>query len=265
MASISFSVTERTVKGLLLSLALVVGVTCLVGNPAQADAEKNSAHPLLIAKSTSSDTSKTKKDASKKPSESKDEKKKSEESSSDKKAESSDEKDDKDEKAKVPIPTNATSVTTKQLVDKPAEYLGKNVKFVAEFFAYSNLALGYKPAFRDQKKYISFLVLQPNSHIPYSELKLAMPVPKEKDPKDPKNKMLGSLKDGDTIEVIGKVFSTALDEPWVDVLDIKRLKQAKSDEDDESEEEESDTASDNKSKDSKDKKKPTNTKKEKKK
>ena len=107
--------------------------------------------------------------------------------------------------------------------------MGKNIKFKADFFAFSNLALNYKPAMRPQKKYISLLVYRPKSKVPFSELKLAMKIPKEK---DPKNKMLTSLQDGDTVEITGNVFSTALDEPWVDVLQLKKLKSAKKDKSD---------------------------------
>ncbi len=100
-------------------------------------------------------------------------------------------------------------MTTQQLVDAPQSYLHKNVKFSAPFHAYSSLALDYKPALRPAKTHLSFLVLRPNSKVPFSEIKLAMPIPKDK---DPKNKLLQDLKDGDTIEVAGTVFATALDE-----------------------------------------------------
>lgn len=129
-------------------------------------------------------------------------------------------KDDKEKVVKEPVLTNVVEVTALKLVDSPKTYLGKNIKFKSDFFAFSNLALNYKPALRENKKYISFLVYRPKSKIPFSELKLAMKIPKEK---DPKNKMLTSLQDGDTIEITGNVFSTALDEPWVDVLKLKKL------------------------------------------
>ncbi len=111
-------------------------------------------------------------------------------------------------------------VSTDQLVDKPHEYLNKNIRFTANFASFTNLALDYKPAMRSAKTNVSFLVYRANSKIPYSEIKLAMPMPKEK---DPENQLLLSLKDGDELEVTGKVFATALDEPWVDVLRLKRL------------------------------------------
>lgn len=148
------------------------------------------------------------------------------------KTESKDEKaadkdKDKKEAAAAPKPEpvieNVVPVTTSQLVDKPADFMNKNVKFTAHFYMFANLALDYKPALRSSKTHLSFLILRPDSHIPFSELKLAMPIPKEK---DPDNQMLTGLKDGDEVEVTGKVFATALDEPWVDVLRLKKLKSA---------------------------------------
>jgi hypothetical protein len=119
-----------------------------------------------------------------------------------------------------PVIPDVQGVTTDQLVDKPHEYLNKNIRFTALFASFSNLALDYKPAMRSAKNNVSFLVYRSNSKIPYSEIKLAMPMPKET---DPENHLLLSLKDGDELEVTGKVFATALDEPWVDVLRLKRL------------------------------------------
>ena len=140
-----------------------------------------------------------------------------------------DDKDGKDkEKAEAPAAPeppleNVQSVTTQQLVDTPQTYLHKNVKFTAPFHAYSSLALDYKPAMRPSKTHLSFLILRPNSKVPFSEIKLAMPIPKDK---DPKNKLLQDLKDGDTIEVAGTVFATALDEPWIDVKQLVKTASA---------------------------------------
>ncbi|HEY9731493.1 MAG TPA: hypothetical protein V6C89_06250 [Drouetiella sp.] len=128
--------------------------------------------------------------------------------------------------APEPVIENVQSVNAEQLVDKPHDYLNKNVKFVANFFAFSSLALDYKPALRPAKTHLSFLILKDGSHIPLSELKLAMAIPKEK---DAENTLLAKLKDGDQLEVTGKVFSAALDEPWVDVLKLKLLKAAPDD------------------------------------
>lgn len=140
-----------------------------------------------------------------------------------------DAKESSEKSTPKPVLENVVKVSTEDLVGKPQSFLGKNIKFEAKFFAFSNLALDYKPAYRSPKTHLSFLVLRPNSHIPFSELKLAMEIPKEK---DPENKMLVSLKDGDDLEIIGKVFSTALDEPWVDVYTIKKLGGSKDTEED---------------------------------
>ena len=126
--------------------------------------------------------------------------------------------------------SNAVSVNADELVNKPNEYLGKNVKFTANFFAFSNLALDYKPAFRSSKTHLSLLVLKPGTHIPLSELKLAMMIPKDK---DPETELLAKLKDGDQVEIIGKEFSAALDDPWVEIYKLKRLSAAKPDKEDE--------------------------------
>lgn len=144
--------------------------------------------------------------------------------------------DAKEEVEKEVVLTNVSNVTIDQLIEKPKEYLGKNVRFTGDFASFCTLALNYKPAFRPQKTYISFLVRKPDSKVPMSELKLALPIPKETD--KVKNKLLTSLKDGDKIEMTGKVFSTALEEPWVDVINLKRLSEAKKPTDEEKEDEE---------------------------
>jgi lysyl-tRNA synthetase class II len=143
------------------------------------------------------------------------------EKKSEKKTETKAEK--KAESKPEPVIENVQNVTSDQLVDKPHDYMNKNVKFDAYFHAFSSLALDYKPAMRSSKNYLSFLILRPNSKVPYSELKLAMAIPKEK---DPDNTMLAALKEGDQVEVTGHVFATALDEPWVDVLRLKKLASA---------------------------------------
>lgn len=127
-------------------------------------------------------------------------------------------------KAAEPDLTNVVNVNPDDLVAKPQEYLGKNVKFTAHFFAFSNLALDYKPAMRSSKTHLSLLVLKPGTHIPLSELKLAMMMPKDK---DPETELLAKLKDGDQIEIVGKEFSAALDDPWVEIYKLKRIGVAK--------------------------------------
>ena len=115
---------------------------------------------------------------------------------------------------------NVVPVKTDDLVEKPHDFLGKNVKFNCAFVAFSNLGLDYKPAFRSSKTHISFLVSKAKKQIPLSELKLAMTIPKDK---DPDTTLLANLKEGDSIEITGKVFSSALDDPWLEVLRLKKL------------------------------------------
>lgn len=122
--------------------------------------------------------------------------------------------------APEPVIENVVSCSAEDLVAKPHEFMGKNVKFNANFFAFSNLALDYKPAFRASKTHLSFLILRGKGHVPLSELKLAMAIPKEK---DPDTQLLATLKDGDSLEITGKVFSAALDDPWVEILKLKKL------------------------------------------
>ncbi|MBX9695132.1 MAG: hypothetical protein K2Z81_22290 [Cyanobacteria bacterium] len=225
---------------LVWSVILMAGSFCSSTAAEGLPNKSLSANGQVLAKKSSSQDAKGVKKPSKTPKDDKDDA-----------GEEKDKEEKTSETVKKPKPpiTNVTEVTSAKLVDGPKEFLNKNVRFTSEFFAYSNLALGYKPAFRDPKKYISFLVYRPNSKVPYSELKLAMLIPDEKDPKDPTNVMLNKLKVGDTIEVTGKVFSTALDEPWIDVLDLKRLKAAKPDEDEESDEDKADSSDSDKDKD----------------
>ena len=139
-----------------------------------------------------------------------------------------DKKDDKKETKSAPEPVieNIVNVQPETLVDHPAEYLNKNIRFTALFSGYNNLAVDYKPAMRSSKNYLSFSVYREHSKVPLSELKLAMVNPKEQ---DKLTALLLKLKEKDEIEVIGKVFNTALDEPWVDVLKLNLIKAAPDD------------------------------------
>lgn len=115
---------------------------------------------------------------------------------------------------------NVVPVSADDLVSRPHDYVGKNVKFSGNFSNFVNLALDFKPAFRSSKTHLSFLILRPKTQIPLSELKIAMMIPKEK---DPETLLLTQLKSGDQVELVGKVFSAALDDPWVEVFKIKKL------------------------------------------
>ncbi len=204
-----------SLKGLSYTLAMslmINGAGAAMAAPAKAPAKTKT------EKSGADNKSDDKKDSDKK--DAKDDKKDSkDEKASDKKDA---EKKDTKEAAKPEVPIeNVVNVQAQDLVDKPHEYLGKNVKFQAPFVAFSNLALDYKPAFRSSKTHISLLVSQPKKKIPLSELKLAMMTPK--DEKGPETQLLAALKEGDVLEITGKVFSAALEDPWVEILRLKKI------------------------------------------
>lgn len=136
----------------------------------------------------------------------------------DKKA-AADKKEATPTKPEVPI-ENVVAVQPDDLVAKPHEFLGKNVKFQANFAAFTNLALDYKPAMKPSKTYLSMLIRRPTQNVPLSELKLAMLIPKEN---HSDTQLLANLKEGDKLEIIGKVFSAALDDPWVEILRLKKI------------------------------------------
>ena len=101
------------------------------------------------------------------------------------------------------------------LVARPNFYLNKNVKIKAKFDKFSTLGLDYKPAMRSSGKYISFLIQRPDvtdHNIPLSELKLCLS-------RTEAEKYI-ELNSGDIVEFSGKVFSTALGDPWVEVTNF---------------------------------------------
>lgn len=103
------------------------------------------------------------------------------------------------------------SVSPLDLVARPNFYLNKDVKIKAKFDKFSTLGLDYKPAMRSSEKYISFLIQRPdvtNHNIPLSELKIFLERTKAEKYID--------LNSGDIVEFSGKVFSTALGDPWMD-------------------------------------------------
>jgi hypothetical protein len=189
--------------------------------PAETDA---SSSPVAAAdkdsKESDKDAKETGKDSSK---DTKDGKESKEPTSKEKAAGEKGKAGEKSEKAAKPVPevpiADVQNVTTDQLTEKPHDYMNKNVRFSAIFASFSTLPLDYKPAMRPAKSHVGLLVYRPNSKIPYSEIKLAMPMPKEK---EPENKVLMDLHDGDTVEIIGKEFASPLDEPWLDVLRLKK-------------------------------------------
>jgi len=114
--------------------------------------------------------------------------------------------------------TTATPVESLAVLKDPAQYLNKKVTFTATFNRFADIALDYKKAFRDSRDYVTFFVLRPDvtDHtIPMSEMKLFFPRKKSSEVMD--------LDSGDKIQIIGTEFSTALDEPWIDVEHIRVL------------------------------------------
>lgn len=110
------------------------------------------------------------------------------------------------------------------LLENPQDFLNKKIKFRGRFSSFTTLALDYEGAMRKSKDYISLCIFRTDSKIPLSELKLAYPLKKAKD-----NEVIRDLEEGDLLEINGEVFSAALDEPWVDIISIKKLESAKKD------------------------------------
>ncbi|MEB3245638.1 MAG: hypothetical protein VKJ06_06615 [Vampirovibrionales bacterium] len=116
------------------------------------------------------------------------------------------------------------TVTPLDLVRSPGDYLEKPVRFEAEFSTFTMLGLDYSRAKRDSRDYYGLTVRRPDvKHhvIPLPELKL-FAKRKENEDKDP----WLELERGDQILVYGKVFATALREPWMDIQRIDVLKKA---------------------------------------
>lgn len=112
------------------------------------------------------------------------------------------------------VAEKATVTTPEDLVNDPKRFLNKTIRWKARFASFSTLALDCKEAFRSSKTHVSFLVRRDNSATPLSELKLAMPIGASSE--------LNSLREGDPIEIVGFEHSNALDEPWIDVLAIRK-------------------------------------------
>lgn len=103
-------------------------------------------------------------------------------------------------------------VSPLDIVARPNFYLNKNVKIKAKFDKFSTLGLDYKPAMKSSEKFISFLIQRPDvtdHNIPLSELKIFL------DRTEAEKHI--ELNSGDVIEFTGKIFSTALGDPWMEV------------------------------------------------
>lgn len=117
------------------------------------------------------------------------------------------------------------SVNALDVVSNPYRYLNRNIRIRAKFDKFSTLGLDYPPINRPHEKYISFLIQRPditNHNIPLSEFKIFLK-------KEVAEKNI-DLDAGDEIEFCGKVFSTALGDPWMDVADFKVVNKVKKEE-----------------------------------
>ncbi|MEB3286120.1 MAG: hypothetical protein VKJ04_01315 [Vampirovibrionales bacterium] len=126
------------------------------------------------------------------------------------------------EKEALPPDSAFVHIDADELLKNPTAQLNKYVELVGVFNRFSDTGLDYKKAFRDSRDYVSLFILRPDvepRQIPLSELKLFFPRKKSDE--------VVNLEGGDTIRIRGKVFSTALNEPWVDVLDVKILQKTK--------------------------------------
>lgn len=130
---------------------------------------------------------------------------------------------EKKEEVAKPIKNEVTAcskeITVQELVSKPESVLNKEVCFSGTFNSFSALALDYPPAMRERKRYISLTLLRPSTNIPLGELKLALKIDDAQ-----KHEALAKIAEGDLVKIKGKVFSTALGEPWVDILQIQVTK-----------------------------------------
>ena len=123
------------------------------------------------------------------------------------------------------VNTGYLSVNPLDLVAKPSFYVNKNIIITAKFDKFVTLGLDYKPAFRSSEDYISFLIQRPDvsSHnIPLSELKIFL--------KRKEAEKFIELNSGDEIEIKGKVFSDALTDAWVEVVNLKVINAVKKEE-----------------------------------
>ena len=119
----------------------------------------------------------------------------------------------------VSKPINTTSL---QIVAAPNKYLNKTVKMQATFDKFSALGLDYSKALRKSSEYIGILIQRDDvsdHNIPLSEMKLFMK-------KEMAEKFI-DLDTGDKIEITAKVFSTALNDPWLDIEKLTVIQKAK--------------------------------------
>ena len=120
--------------------------------------------------------------------------------------------------------TQYIEVKPLELVANPYKYNKRNIKIRAKFDKFATLGLDYPAAMRSHEEYISFLIQRPditNHNIPLSELKIFLK-------KDDAEKHI-DLDTGDEIVFTGRVFSTALGDPWMDVHNLTVVNKVKKD------------------------------------
>lgn len=118
--------------------------------------------------------------------------------------------------------TQYMDVKPLELVANPYKYNKRNVRVRGKFDKFSTLGLDYPAALRKHEDYISFMIQRPditNHNIPLSELKIFLK-------KDDAEKHI-DLNTGDEIVFTGKVFSTALGDPWMDVHNLTVVSKVK--------------------------------------
>jgi hypothetical protein len=120
--------------------------------------------------------------------------------------------------------TQYIDVKPLELVANPYKYNKRNIKIRAKFDKFATLGLDYPAALRKHEDYISFMIQRPditNHNIPLSELKIFLK-------KDDAEKHI-DLNTGDEIVFTGRVFSTALGDPWMDVHNLTVVNKVKKD------------------------------------
>jgi len=123
------------------------------------------------------------------------------------------------------VSSKPINVSALSIVQNPHKYLNKTVKMQATFDKFSTLGLDYNKALRPSSKYIGILIQRDDvidHNIPLSEMKLFLK-------KELAEKHI-DLDTGDKIELTAKVFSTALNDPWLDVENLTVIKKVKHDE-----------------------------------
>ncbi|MBE7711853.1 MAG: hypothetical protein E7Z92_06930 [Cyanobacteria bacterium SIG31] len=118
------------------------------------------------------------------------------------------------------VTVSAQSISPITIVSSPKNYLNQTVQMEAKFDKFSTLGLDYKPAFKSSEDYISFLIKRDDTQydIPLSEMKLFL--------KRSEAEKHIDLKTNDEISIIGKVFSDALGDAWIEVEKLTLVKKA---------------------------------------